>query len=217
VAQVAERRVAEAAIMDGQRQRSDHRRGRRKPRAERAPLPEPVRIAARRPNSPLLAKVPPRTVAASAAPRKKANALLDEEPVKALEEIRPKPAPEPARRAARIITLGGGAQDERRLEQQRLLARLLSSEGRGAISRAAEEFLRNGFELPDEQEVHLQLLEHFDESRARESLTTMARLLKDQAPIKRPVLDQRLRRLEEYADEAATRTLAADLRRAIRP
>ena len=61
------------------------------------------------------------------------------------------------------------------------------------------------------------MLEHFDESRARESLTTMTRLLKDQPPIKRPVLDQRLRRLEEYADEAATRTLAADLRRAIRP
>jgi len=139
------------------------------------------------------------------------------EPAKALEEIRPKPAPEPARRAARIITLGAGAQDARRLEQQKLLGRLLSSQGRGAVSRAAEEFLRNGFDLPDEQEVHLQLLEHFDESRARESLTTMARLLKDQPPIKRPVLDQRLRRLEEYADEAATRTLAADLRRAIRP
>jgi hypothetical protein len=77
--------------------------------------------------------------------------------------------------------------------------------------------LRNGFDLPEEQEVHLQLLEHFDESRARESLTTMARLLKEQPPIKRPVLDQRLRRLEEYADEPATRSLAADLRRAIRP
>jgi hypothetical protein len=203
--------------MDGQRHRSDHRRGRRKPRTERAPRPEPVLIAARRPNSPLLAKAPPRTVAASAAPRKKADLRSDEEPAKALEEIRPKPVPEPVRRAARIITLGGGAQDERRRELQRLLARLLSSEGRGAISRAADEFLRNGFELPDEQEVHLQLLEHFDESRARESLTTMARLLKEQPPIKRPVLDQRLRRLEEYADEAATRTLAAELRRAIRP
>lgn len=142
---------------------------------------------------------------------------LDEEPAKALEEVRPKAAPEPPRRSARIITLGGGALDERRLEQQRLLGKLLSSEGRGAISRAADEFLRNGFDLPNEQEVHLQLLEHFDESRARESLATMARLLQDQPPIKRPVLDQRLRRLEEYADEAATRTLAADLRRAIRP
>jgi hypothetical protein len=217
VAQVAERRVAEAAIMDGQRQRSDHRRGRRKPRAERAPLPEPVRIAARRPNSPLLAKAPQRTVAASAAPRKKVDVRLDEAPAKTLEEVRPKAAQESPRRSARIITLGGGALDERRREQQRLLGRLLSSEGRGAISRAADEFLRNGFELPEEQEVHLQLLEHFDESRARESLATMSRLLKEQQPIKRPVLDQRLRRLEEYADEAATRTLAADLRRAIRP
>jgi hypothetical protein len=204
------------ATMDGQRQRSDQRRGRRKPRTERAPLPEPVRIAARRPDSPLLAKAPPRAVAASAIPRRKAELRPPEEPPKPLEELRPKPTSEP-RRAARIITLGGGAQDERRLEQQRLLARLLSCEGRGAISRAADEFLRCGFELPEEQEVHLQLLEHFDESRARESLLTMTRLLKEQPPIKRPVLDRRLRRMEEYADEAATRTLAADLRRAIRP
>jgi len=162
-----------------------------------------------------LAKVPPRTVAASASPRKRADVVVERDSVP--EEVPPKPAPEIPRRAARIVTLGGGAQDERRKEQQRLLSRLLSSEGRGAISRAADEFLRNGFELPDEQEVHLQLLEHFHESRARESLLTMTRLLKEQAPIKRPVLDQRLRRLEEHADEAATRALAADLRRAIRP
>jgi len=203
--------------MDGQRHRSDQRRSRRKPRTERVPLPEPVRIAARRPNSPLLAKAPPRTVAASATPRKKVD--LGAEPVRepAMEDARPKAAAETTRRSARIVTLGSGSQDERRLEQQRLLARLLSCEGRGAISRAADEFLRNGFELPDEQEVHLQLLEHFDESRAVESLLTMTRLLKEQSPIKRPILDQRLRRLEEYADEAATRALAADLRRAIRP
>lgn len=180
------------------------------------PLPEPVRIAARRPNSPLLSKAPPRTVAASATPRKKHD-LTNADVEKPDEPLTPKPPLEAPRRAARIVTLGAGAQDERRLEQQRLLARLLSCEGRGAISRAADEFLRNGFDLPDEQEVHLQLLEHFDESRARESLLTMARLLREQSPIKRPVLDQRLRRLEEYADEQATRTLAADLRRAIRP
>lgn len=201
--------------MDGQRQRSDQRRTRRKSRGERAPLPEPIRIAARRPNSPLLAKAPPRTVAASASPRKRTEPSVERDVV--VEEARPRPAPEVPRRAARIVTLGSGAQDERRMERQKLLSRLLASEGRGAISRAADEFLRNGFELPDEQEVHLQLLEHFDESRARESLLTMTRLLKEQPPIKRPVLDQRLRRLEEHADEAATRTLAADLRRAIRP
>jgi hypothetical protein len=139
-----------------------------------------------------------------------------DEPAPPSDDVAPKPAPEPQRRAARIITLGMGALDERRMERQRLLSRLLSCQGRGAISRAADEFLRNGFDLPDEQEVHLQLLEHFDESRARESLLTMTRLLQEQPPIKKPVLDQRLRRLEEHADEAVTRTLAADLRRAIR-
>jgi hypothetical protein len=44
----------------------------------------------------------------------------------------------------------------------------------------------------------------------------MVRLLSREPPIKRPVLDQRLRRLEEHADEAPTRQLAADLRRTLR-
>ena len=101
-------------------------------------------------------------------------------------------------------------------ERQKLLKRLMDSDGRGAISRATDEFLRHGFALPDEQAVHLQLLEHFDETRAQESLTAMKRLLAAEPPIKKPVLDQRLRRLEEHADEVVTRDLAADLRRTLR-
>jgi hypothetical protein len=90
------------------------------------------------------------------------------------------------------------------------------SEGRGAISRAVNEYREHGFQFPEEQEVQLQLLEHFDESHARDAIETLTQLLADQEPIKRPILDQRLRRLEEYADEAITREAAAALRRAIR-
>jgi hypothetical protein len=76
--------------------------------------------------------------------------------------------------------------------------------------------LESGFVLPEEQEVYLQLLEHFNEERAREALDVMNRLLSAESPIKRPILDQRLRRLEEYADEDTTRNMAAALRRTIR-
>jgi hypothetical protein len=199
--------------MDGQRQRTGWGRGRRrKPRnPEREAKPEPVRIAARRPDSPLIVKAPPRTIAASAVPKKRREEAAESaEPAS-----QPKAAPEP-RRIARIVQLNAQAGDDREREREKLLGRLVQSDGRGAITRAATEFLQKGFELPDEQVVHLQLLEHFDETRARESLEAMVRLLSREPPIKRPVLDQRLRRLEEHADEAQTRELAADLRRTLR-
>jgi hypothetical protein len=202
--------------MDGQRQRSGFSGGRRRKarKAEKAERPELVRIAARRPDSPLLAKAPKRTIAASAVPKKKRD---DEarEPGERMDIEEPK-ALEAPRRTARIVKLGAGGGDERERERQKLLKRLMESDGRGAVSRATDEFLRHGFTLPDEQAVHLQLLEHFDETRAQESLAAMKRLLMDEPPIKKPVLDQRLRRLEEHADESATRDLAATLRRTIR-
>ena len=92
----------------------------------------------------------------------------------------------------------------------------MMSEGRGAISRAAREYREAGFEFPLDQEVQLRLLEQFDEDRAREAIDTLTELLQQQEPIKKPVLEQRLRRLEEYAEEEATREAAAALRRAIR-
>ncbi|HEX4338567.1 MAG TPA: hypothetical protein VH062_21830 [Polyangiaceae bacterium] len=199
--------------MDGQRQRSGQGRGhRRKPRKdERAVRPEPVMIVARRPDSPLIAKVPARTIAASAVPRAPKVVRESTEP-----KSTPSAAPEPVRRSARIVQIGGKEADDGERERRKLLSRLMESQGRGAITRAADEFLQHGFELPNEQPVHLQLLEHFDETKARQSVEAMSRLLQTETPIKRPVLDQRLRRLEEHADEDATRELAADLRRALR-
>jgi hypothetical protein len=201
--------------MHGQRPKGGFGRGRRRKArdASQGPPVEPIRIAARRPDSPLLAKAPPRTIAASAVPQRKREPLPDE-PKKDISEIRI-PA-EPARRAARIVTIGGGTTDARELERQKLLRRLLECEGRGAISRAADEYLQQGFELPNEQPVHLQLLEHFDESLARTSMSVISNLLEEQSPLKKPVLDQRLRRLEEHAEEGPTRELAAELRRTLR-
>jgi hypothetical protein len=67
-----------------------------------------------------------------------------------------------------------------------------------------------------EQVVQLQLLEHFDEELALQAIVELSRLLKSEPPLKRPVLEQRLRRLEEYAEDGQTRDAAAELRRALR-
>ena len=122
----------------------------------------------------------------------------------------------PPRRSARIVAAPSREDDAKLRERERLLARLLASEGRSAITRAAEEFRRAGFDFPSEQPVLLQLLEHLDEAEARTSIGTLSELLAREAPFKRPVFEQRLRRLEDSADEEATRHAAAELRRVLR-
>jgi len=84
------------------------------------------------------------------------------------------------------------------------------------ISRAADDCRRAGVEFPHEQAVQLQLLEHVDESLARGAIAALGQILVAEPPAKRPILEQRLRRLEDAADEEGTRRAAAELRRALR-
>ena len=195
------------------------RKRRRKAKAPQKPAApaEPVTIAARRPNSPLLVQRRSKHIAASASPKRGPQGPTAE--VDAAEEVTAEVADrreDAPRRAARIVRPSGVQLDPNERERQRLLARLLASDGRVAISRAVNEYLEGGFELPEDQAVQLQMLEHFDEARALEGLSTMQRLLEREVPLKRPVLDQRLRRLEQYAEDLGTRELAADLRRSLR-
>ena len=64
--------------------------------------------------------------------------------------------------------------------------------------------------------MQLQLLEHVDEALAREAVVALGRILSAEPPQKRPILEQRLRRLEDSADDEATRSAAAELRRSLR-
>lgn len=220
-----------------QHQRSGNSRNRRKKartRTEPKPKQEPVLIAARRPDSPLLMKVSNRNIAASARPKRARgadDALVDDavndtlgDPGAALAQQpsdkpveEPKPAHvEPVRRMVRIAQAPSAILDDGVLRRERLLERLVNSEGRSAISRVANELLDGTEALPETQEIHLQLLEHVDERRARDAMDVLARLFTFQAPIKRPILEQRLRRLETEADEPETREKAASLRRSMR-
>lgn len=201
--------------MNGQRQRARGGRRRRrkaKDRSQSGTPVEPILIAARRPNSPvILAGAARPRVAASAKPKVDASANA------AAANAKKSDAPAaPVRRTARIVQLDGKPVGEKELERRRLLQRLLGCEGRSAISQAAEAYLNAGFEFPDDQEVQLQLLEHFNEDRALSAINALQAIVLREAPKKRPVFEQRLRRLEEYADELSTREAAATLRRSIR-
>ncbi|MBM4359676.1 MAG: hypothetical protein FJ096_16355 [Deltaproteobacteria bacterium] len=114
--------------------------------------------------------------------------------------------------------------EPREQERQRLLGRVLTAEGRPSITRAVDEYLAGSFELPRTQPVWLQVLEHRDEARVAEAIATLRAILVEPvpgprlgegsaSPERRAVLESRLRRIEELADEAATREAAAELRR----
>ena len=68
--------------------------------------------------------------------------------------------PEPGKSAPRIVLPAMPNADPRTSERRRLLGKLMAASGPGAISKIADEFLAAGFTFPDDQEVHLQLLEH---------------------------------------------------------
>ncbi len=126
---------------------------------------------------------------------------------KALDPITGKPG--------RIVLAPPPQADPRAQDRQRLLGKLLHAEGRPAITKAANEFFKQGFTLPQEQDVYLQLLEHTSEERVREAIAALATILLSEVPKRRPVLQSRLRRIEEYAEDGATRTAASELWRQV--
>jgi hypothetical protein len=121
----------------------------------------------------------------------------------------------PSKPGGRIVLPPPPQSDERAVERQKLLGKLLHAEGRPNVSKAADDFVRAGFTFPDDQDVHLKLLEHADEGRVRSALEALSSLLAGELPKRRAVLESRLRRIEEYAEDAATREEARKLRRTV--
>jgi len=115
----------------------------------------------------------------------------------------------------RIVARPTGTIDPREAERERLLGKLLAVEGRPAISRAAQAYLEAGFEFPRSQYVWLQLLEHSDERTVGQAIEQLSAILSDEAPGRVAVLESRLRRIEQFADECSTREAASELRRRI--
>jgi len=126
--------------------------------------------------------------------------------------VEDKPAALP-KNAARIVLPPIPDADPKHAERRKLLAKLLTAKGPASISKAADAFMAAGFIFPDDQETHVQLLEHVDEERVREAIAKLTTIFAGELPKRRPVIEQRLRRIEDQADEADTRDMAAALRR----
>lgn len=115
----------------------------------------------------------------------------------------------------RIVLTPPAQSDPHALERQKLLAKLLLASGRPGISKATNDFLRAGYTFPVEQDVYLQLLEHTDEERVQEAIEALSGILVGELPKRRAVLESRLRRIEQFAEEPATRQAAERLRRQV--
>jgi hypothetical protein len=128
---------------------------------------------------------------------------------------------EPAKKAgsskppSRIVLPTVPNADPKTAERQKLLGRLLNAEGRPGVSKAADDFLRAGFTFPEEQDVFLQLLEHTNEDHVRSALDALTSILAGELPKRRAVLESRLRRIEQFAEEPSTRAAAERLRRRV--
>ena len=117
----------------------------------------------------------------------------------------------------KIIAPKPRSTDPKALERERLLGALLLAKGRADVTRTADAFFAAGHTLDRrDQEPHLQLLEHADEARVRDAIAALADILTRDAAEHRPVLERRLSRIGESADERATRDAAEALRRTLR-
>jgi uncharacterized small protein (DUF1192 family) len=120
-----------------------------------------------------------------------------------------------AKPGQRIVLAPAPNADPRTLERQKLLNKLLIAEGRPSVSKAADAFITAGFTFPEEQDVYLQLLEHANEEHVRGAIDVLDGILAGELPKRRAVLESRLRRIEQFAEDAATRTAAERLRRRV--
>jgi hypothetical protein len=118
-------------------------------------------------------------------------------------------------RAGRVVVVPARVLDAKEAERERLLERLLLAEGRPRITSAADAFLTAGFSFPLDQDVQLQLLEHRDEGVIRAAIEAWTALLAEEAPRRRAVLESRLKRIQELAEEDDTKAAARRLFRLV--
>ena len=151
------------------------------------------------------------------APRDSHDALARQRHLAALEALfAPKnaepAAPPSTRTLARLVTTHVRSEDP---ERARLVARLQGAEGPEPVRRAARALERAGHSVPQDQETQLRMLQHPDEARVRVAMETLASLFDAEPPRRRPVLEARLRRVEDLADDRETRELATALRKKV--
>ncbi len=121
------------------------------------------------------------------------------------------PPPAPSTRALAKIVAHRAADPAR----DRLVAGLLAADGAEAVRRAVLALEGAGHAVPREQDALLRVLQHPDERRVRAAIDDLAALFVNGVPRRRTVLEARLRRLEDLADDPETREAATALRRRV--
>ena len=122
----------------------------------------------------------------------------------------PPPPPAPSTRSlAKIVSARTHADPV----QERLVAALLAADGAEPVRRAVSALELAGHTVPRQQDTLLRMLQHPDERRVRAAIDAFAGLFDAHAPERRTILEARLRRLEELADDVETREAATALRR----
>lgn len=126
-----------------------------------------------------------------------------------------KPVPRTKAHPARVVLPPPPNTDPRNAERRQLLGKFLSATGSRSISRAADDFLAAGFSFPDDQESHVQLLEHENEQIVNASITKLVSILAGEVPKRRAIIEQRLRRIEAQFEDTSVCQAARDLLRMI--
>ncbi len=139
------------------------------------------------------------------------EALFQKKPdaVEAMEKLAP------AIRMPKVVETATAVGEPGPNRRQDQLRKILAAQSTKSISDSIDGFLNAGHTLPDDQEVFLQMLEHRNEDRVRDAIGKLEHLLMGQVPKRKPVLVQRLKRIEEHAEESATRDAAVALRRKV--
>lgn len=119
------------------------------------------------------------------------------------------PAPAPSTRSLAKLVARAPSDPAR----ERLVDALLAAEGAEPVRRAVNALELAGHAIPRQQDALLRVLQHPDERRVRTAIDALAALFDGEAPARRTILEARLRRLEDLADDVETRDAATALRR----
>ncbi len=111
-----------------------------------------------------------------------------------------------AKTRQKISTKGGGS------KRQKALRKLAEAVGRFEVEDAVRAFLNVDGELPRDADVLLNVLQHSDEALVRQAIVLLDEVLLERPFKRNELLKQRLRQVEDLAEEPDTVELASKLR-----
>jgi hypothetical protein len=100
-------------------------------------------------------------------------------------------------------------------KRQALLRAVRDADDRQTLAAATADLLAMDGELPDDADVLISVLRHPDEAVVRDAIRALGKLASSRPLKRKELLKQRLRQVEELAEEEETRVAGAELRKAL--